>query len=73
MKTAEIYKKHISNFGNDYEYYVVIFYNGIPEDVSRYCHTYEEALDWAKTHNAKVEEENKWFTIGNFLVIIYIK
>ncbi len=57
MKTAEIYKKHIANHGNDYEYYVVIFYNGIPEDVSRYCHTYEEALGWAKTHNAKVEEE----------------
>ena len=45
MKTAEIYKKHIANYGNDYEYYVVIFYNGIPQDESRYCHTHEEALD----------------------------
>lgn len=59
MKTADIYKKHIANHGNDYEYYVVIFYNGIPQDESRYCHTYEEALGWAKAHNAKVDEENK--------------
>ena len=29
------------------------------EDESRYCHTYEEALGWARAHNAKVEEENK--------------
>lgn len=54
MKTAEIYKKHIANHGNDYEYYVVIFYNGIPQDESKYCHTYDEASIYDR-------EEKYWF------------
>lgn len=57
MKTAEIYKKHVTNFGNDYEYYVVIFYKNIPTGDSRYCHTLSEAKEFAKAHNAKVTED----------------
>lgn len=57
MKTAEIYKKHISNHGNDYEYYVVISNCGIPTDENKYCHTLDEAKEWAKAHNAKVTED----------------
>lgn len=57
MKTAEIYKKHIANHENDFEYYVVIFYNGIPQDESRYCHTIDEARDWARAHNATITDD----------------
>lgn len=53
MKTATISRCNIPNHGDPYEYHVIIWYNGIPLPDGRYCHTYEEALQWAEDNNVE--------------------
>ena len=58
MYTADIYKKHVSNFGNDFEWCTVIFNSGYPTGDTRLCRTLKEAKEFARIFNASINDED---------------